>query len=108
MNEEKRRKLKEKGFQIGSTAEFLNLTPEEEAYIEIRLEVSNLIKLRRKKQSLTQQKLAHMIGSSQSRVAKMESGDQSTSLDLMIKTLLQLGISKQEIGQLLEGTLKPA
>ncbi len=107
MNIQKRKKLEEKGFKTGSAADFLNLTPEEEAYIEIRLEISDLIKFHRTKQDLTQQQLARIIGSSQSRVAKMESGDQSTSLDLMIKTLLHLGVSKQEIGQLLESTLKP-
>jgi len=48
------------------------------------------------------------MGSSQSRIAKLEAGDPSTSLDLMIKTLLRLGISKKEIGKLLEGDLEPA
>lgn len=108
MDKQKRKKLEEKGFRIGSAADFLDLTPEEEAYIEIRLEVSNLIKSQRTKRGWTQEQLARAMGSSQSRVAKMEAGDSSTSLDLMIKALLRLGISKQEIGKLLEGNLEPA
>jgi ribosome-binding protein aMBF1 (putative translation factor) len=108
MNKQKRKKLEEKGFRVGSAAEFLDLTPEEEAYIEIRLAVSNMIKTQRTKRGWTQAQLARAMGSSQSRIAKLEAGDPSTSLDLMIKTLLRLGISKKEIGKLLEGNLEPA
>lgn len=108
MDKQKRKKLEEKGFRVGSAADFLDLTPEEEAYIEIRLEVSNMIKSQRTKRGWTQEQLARAMGSSQSRVAKMEAGDPGTSLDLMIKALLLLGMSKQEIGKLLEGSLKPA
>src|SRR5690554_2686568 len=106
MKEEKRKHLEEKGFRIGSATDFLNLTPEEEAYIEIRLEISNLLKSQRTKRNWTQQQLAQAMGSSQSRVAKMEIGDSSTSLDLMIKALLHLGVSKQEIWKLLEDSLE--
>lgn len=108
MDKQKRKKLEEKGFRVGSAVDFLDLTPEEEAYIEIRLEVSTMIKSQRTKRGWTQEQLARAMSSSQSRVAKMEAGDPSTSLDLMIKALLRLGISKQEIGKLLEGTLEPA
>ena len=107
MDKQKRKNLEKKGFRVGSAAEFLDLTPEEEAYIEIRLEISNMIKTRRTKKGWTQEQLARAMGSSQSRIAKMEAGDSSTSLDLMIKALLRLGISKQEIGKLLEGSLEP-
>ena len=50
--------------------------------------------------------MADAIGSSQSRVAKMESGNPTTSLDLMIKALLKLGITKKQIGQLLADNLE--
>ena len=108
MDKQKRKKLDEKGFRVGSAAEFLNLTPEEEAYIEIRLAVSNMIKTKRTRRGWTQEQLARAMESSQSRIAKMEAGDPSTSLDLMIKALLRLGISKKEIGKLLEGNLELA
>jgi len=107
MKQQKRKELETKGFRIGSAADFLELSPEEEAYIEIRLEISGLIKSQRKKRGWSQLQLARAIGSSQSRVAKMEAGEPSTSLDLMIKTLLRLGISKTQIGNLLSGNLKP-
>ncbi len=107
MKQQKRKQLEEKGFRIGSASDFLELIPEEESYIEIRLEISGLVKSQRRKRGWTQQQLARAIGSSQSRVAKMEAGEPSTSLDLMIKTLLRLGVSKTQIGNLLTGNLNP-
>lgn len=96
------------GFRVGSTTDFLELSPEEEAYLEIRLEISELIRFRRKKRGWTQVQLARALGSSQSRVAKMEIGGPGTSLDLMLKGLLHLGVSKQELGELLTGKLRLA
>ena len=106
MENQKRKKLEEKGFKVGSAGEFLELSPEEEAYIDIRLDISDLVKSRRSKMGWTQQELAGAIGSSQSRIAKLEAGDPGISLDMMIKALLQLGTSKKEIGKMLEGELE--
>lgn len=108
MDKQKQKELEKKGFRVGSAADFLDLTPEEESYIEIRLDISNLVKTKRSKRGWTQLQLARAMGSSQSRIAKIEAGDPSTSLDLMIKALLRLGVSRQEIGKLLEGNLEPA
>jgi len=103
MEKKKRKQLEGKGFRVGSAADFLELTPEEEAYIEIRLDISSLVKTQRTKSGWTQGQLARAIGSSQSRIAKLEGGDPGISLDLMIKALLRLGTSKQQIGKLLGG-----
>ncbi|MEX0844694.1 MAG: helix-turn-helix transcriptional regulator [Balneolaceae bacterium] len=58
--------------------------------------------MRSSKNGWTQQQLAESIGSSQSRIAKLEPGDSGISLYLMIKALLQLGTSKK-IGRYLLG-----
>jgi len=108
MEKRKRKQLEEKGYRVGSAADFLDLTPEEEAYIDIRLDISNLVKAQRVKREWTQEQLARAIGSSQSRIAKLEGGDPGISMDLMIKALLRLGTSKMQIGKLLEGELKLA
>lgn len=105
MEKKKRKQLEEKGFRIGSAVDFLELTPEEEAYIDIRLEISNLVKSQRNKIGWTQEELAREIGSSQSRIAKLEGGDPGISLDLMIKALLKLGTPKKQIVKLAK---KPA
>ena len=101
MDKHKRKKLEDSGFKVGSTSEFLQLTPEEEAYIDIRFELSELVKNRRKSLGWTQEQLARAIGSSQSRIARMEAPDPETSLDLILKALLKLGVTKQEIGNYL-------
>jgi hypothetical protein len=80
MREEKRKRLESKGWRVGNTREFLDLSPDEEAYIELRLRLANGLKKRRLRRNLTQTNLARIVRSSQSRVAKMESGDLTVSL----------------------------
>ncbi|MFW6347764.1 MAG: helix-turn-helix domain-containing protein [Cyclonatronaceae bacterium] len=108
MEKKKQEQLEQKGYRTGSAAEFLALTPEEEAYINIRLDISNMVKAQRTKRGWTQTQLARSIGSGQSRIARLEGGDPGISMDLMIRALLQLGISKKQIGKLLEGELEAA
>ena len=108
MDKKRQQQLEEKGFRVGSAGDFLELSPEEEAYIDIRLDISNMVKNQRAKRGWTQEQLARAIGSSQSRIAKLEGGDLGISMDLMIKALLRLGTSKKQIGKLLEGELEAA
>jgi predicted XRE-type DNA-binding protein len=97
----KRKKLESKGWKVSSAEEFLNLSPEESAYIEIKLALSKRLKLQRKKRNISQQEFAYMIKSSQSRIAKMEAGDPSVSIDLLVRSLLALGTSKKTLSQIL-------
>ena len=101
MNAKKLRKIKEKGWGAGSVADFLDLSPEEMAYIDMRFKLAKSLREKRKKQRLSQAKLALRIKSSQPRVAKIEAGDPSVSIDLMIRTLLALGASQKEVGRIL-------
>jgi len=100
MREEKRKRLESKGWRVGSTREFLDLSPDEEAYIELRLPLANGLKNRRLRRNLTQTDLARIVRSSQSRVAKMESGDLTVLLDLLIRSLLALGASRKDVVQI--------
>jgi DNA-binding XRE family transcriptional regulator len=99
MDRRKKDKLAKKGWKTGSVAEFLDLSDEESAYIEVKLALSEKLKERRRRNKLTQAELAKVIESSQSRVAKMEAGDPSVSIDLLVKSLLVLGVSKKELGR---------
>ena len=99
MKRSKRTKLESKGWTIGSAEEFLGLSAEESAYIEMKLALSQKLKQRRQKKRITQAELAKLVSSSQSRVAKMEAGDPSVSIDLLVKSLLALGVSKKELGR---------
>ena len=100
MRESKRKKLESKGWKVGDTADFLELSPEEAAYIDLKLRLADDLRKRRKRRKLTQVKLAVLVGSSQSRVAKMESGDPSVSLDLLIRSLLALGASSRQLAKI--------
>ena len=101
MNPDKRKRLEEKGWVSTTVEEFLGLTPQESAYVELKLSLSKYLKQRRQESKITQMQLASRIGSSQSRVAKMEKGDPSVSVDLLVKSLLALETSQAEIGQAL-------
>ena len=99
MDKRKKGKLARKGWKTGSVAEFLDQSPEESEYIEMKLALSEKLKERRRRTKLTQAELAKAIESSQSRVAKMEAGDPTVSIDLLVKSLLALGVSKKELGR---------
>jgi len=101
MREDKKQRLEAKGWRVGSAKEFLGLSVSEDAYIEIRLALATALKRRRVEQGVTQQDLARVVASSQSRIAKMEAGDTSVSLDLLIRTLLALGTSKRSLGSII-------
>ena len=99
MDKRKKDRLAKRGWKVGSVAEFLDLSAEESAYIEIKLALSEKLRERRRRKKLTQAQLAKAIDSSQSRVAKMEAGDPTVSIDLLVKSLLALGVSKKELGR---------
>lgn len=98
MDKRKRKRLEAKGWKIGTAAEFLGLSSEESALVEIKLVLSRQLKQRRAKQ-MTQGELAQRIGSSQPRIAKAEGGDDSVSLDLLVRAMLATGATPKEIGK---------
>ena len=99
MRKTKQSALERKGWRVGDAEEFLNLTPEEAAYLEMKLRLSESLRKQRQRRKLTQNDVAKLISSSQSRVAKMETGDPSVSLDLLIRSLLALGASEKDLAE---------
>jgi predicted XRE-type DNA-binding protein len=99
MDKKKKKTLESKGYKIGSAEDFLGLSKEESGYIELKLALSQALAEQRKQKKLTQIQLAKMLKSSQSRVAKMECGDPTVSLDLLIKSLLAIGVTKESIAK---------
>lgn len=99
MDARKKRRLKEAGWRTGSVAEFLELTPEDSALIEIKLRLAELAKKARARRHLSQTDLAQRLGSSQSRVAKIEAGDPSVSLDLLVRASLASGATRKELAR---------
>jgi len=96
-----KQKLEEAGWRIGDTKEFLGLTPEEAEFVEIKLALSRRLRGLREERNWTQAEFARRVGSSQSRVAKMEAGDPTVSIDLLVRSLLAAGANRKELGRIL-------
>lgn len=101
MNSDKRNKLKMNGWHFGTAKEFLGLSEQEATIIELKLNLGENLKKLRVQQKLTQVELAKVLRSNQSRIAKMESGDPSVTIDLLVKSLLALGTTKQDIASII-------
>jgi DNA-binding transcriptional regulator YiaG len=101
MDKRKPGKLQKRGWKVGTVSEFLNLTPEEAAIVEVRLALSQGVRELRQRCRVSQVELAEMMGSSQSRVAKVESGDPRGTVDLMVKSLTVLGASREDLGKMI-------
>lgn len=101
MRAAKRKRLEAAGWRVGSADEFLGLTKEESALVEMKLALAGKVKALRAKHRISQATLAERIGSSQSRVAKIEAGDPSVSLDLLVRAALAAGGSKREVAKAL-------
>lgn len=101
MKKSKKEKLEKAGWKIGSVQEFLKLSNEEVAFIEMKLALAKYLKDMRIKKKLTQDQLAHALHSSQSRVAKMEAGDPTVSMDLIVRSLLSLGTSPKQLARVI-------
>ena len=99
MRSDKRKRLERAGWRVGTVSEFLGLGEAENALIEIRVALAMALRTRRLAQHLSQSELARALGSSQSRVAKMEAGDPAVSLDLLIRSLTVVGSTSREIGR---------
>ncbi len=95
----KKKELERNGWKIGTVQELLGLTDEEVAYIELKLALTRALRQQRQKHKITQVQLAKKIGSSQSRIAKMEAGDPSVSIDLLIRSLIALGATPKTLAR---------
>ncbi len=101
MDEKTRKKLATAGWSTGDATDFLELSEAETEFIETKLALAAALRTRRLDRHLNQTQVARIVGSSQSRVAKMEAADPSVSLDLMAKTLLKLGAARGDLAQAL-------
>ena len=101
MDTDKRERLEAAGYAIGNASDFLELTAAEAELVELKTRLALFAKEQRKLNNLSQDALAKKMGSSQSRVAKIESGDPSVSLDLIVRALLTSGATRQELARVI-------
>ena len=99
MDKAKKTKLARHGWTVGTTEEFLGLSAEEAALIDLKLALSGDLRVRRVTKGITQAELAGRLGSSQSRVAKMEGADPTVTIDLLIRAHLALGATPRDLAR---------
>lgn len=103
MKQSKQHKLKAAGWRIGSAREFLGLSDVEALLIEIKLGLATELHRRRNRLGWTQARAAREIGSSQSRLAKMEAAEAGVSIDLLVRALISLGASRKDVAAVMRG-----
>lgn len=99
MKAKKLKHLQAVGWKFGSAADFLGLSEPEAALVELKLALVDAVRKARQKRGLSQIDLAHRMRSSQSRIAKIEAGDASVSLDLIVRALIAAGASRKDMKQ---------
>jgi hypothetical protein len=105
---EKRKKLEAAGWQVGTVGRLLGLSKQENELVELKLALAQGLRLRRQARRLTQGRLAKLIGSSQSRVAKMEAADSAVTLDLLVRSLLATGATRRELAKIIQRPTRPS
>jgi predicted XRE-type DNA-binding protein len=106
MKRQKKARLEAAGWKVGSAKEFLALTDAEAAIVELKLELAKALREQRARRKMTQEQAGRMLQSSQSRVAKMEAGDSSVSIDLLVRALFKLGGSRRDLARRLAAPTK--
>jgi predicted XRE-type DNA-binding protein len=101
MKNRKKARLEAQGWRVGDVATFLELTPEEAAFVETKLALSRSLRLHRTASGLSQAALAKRLHSSQSRIAKMEAADPTVSIDLLLRALFALGARPRDVASCL-------
>jgi DNA-binding XRE family transcriptional regulator len=102
MRKAKKLALEAQGWVVGSVDDFLELTPEESALVDLKLRLSDALRARRAKLGLSQEAVAKRLRSSQSRVAKMEAGEASVSFDLLVRALVNLGATTADLAKAIQ------
>ena len=65
--------------------------------VELKVSLARALRQARIKLGLSQVELAQRMRSSQSRVAKIEAGDASVSLDLIVRALFAAGATQRDL-----------
>ena len=99
MRAAKQKRLEKAGWRVGDAAEFLGLDAVESQLLDIKIALARLLRSTRARRRLTQFELAEKIGSSQSRVAKLEAGDPSVSVDLLVRSVIAAGAKPSDLAK---------
>lgn len=97
MDKAKRAKLEAAGWAVSTPKEFLGLSDEDAVFIEVKVALAAALRGLRVEQAMSQVDVARRLHSSQSRVAKMEAADKSVSVDLLLRSFLRMGGTRERM-----------
>lgn len=106
MRPTRQKRLEKAGWRVGDAAELLGLDDVESKLLDIKIALAKLLRSTRARRRLTQFELAEKLGSSQSRVAKLEGGDPSVSVDLLVRSLIAAGAKTSDLAKAVSGRRK--
>lgn len=84
---------------VSDTKEFLALSPGEAEFVAIEFALARRIPDLREERNWTQAELAQRVGSSQSRVAKIEAAAPTVIVDLLVRSSLAAADDLRELGR---------
>jgi DNA-directed RNA polymerase sigma subunit (sigma70/sigma32) len=87
------------GWKSGSAAEFLGLSPEEEAIVEMRLALHKLLK--ECMRHMTQKELAARMGLTAGRITQIMNGYE-TSMEQTVRAILATGASLRDVARAIQ------
>jgi predicted XRE-type DNA-binding protein len=101
LSAEKKARIKAMGGRVTTVEEWLDLTPEEVAVIDMKIRLGEQLKAQRRRKRLSQERVAKILQTSQGRVSKLEKGQ--ATLDQLARSVLALGGSTKEVARAISG-----
>ena len=98
MDANERARMEARGYMVvDDAADWLGLDEVDRKVVDLRVRLGREVRRRREAGKLTQEELAGRIGSSQSRVAKVEGLGDGVSLDLLMRAFFATGGSLEDL-----------
>jgi predicted XRE-type DNA-binding protein len=101
LSAKKKARIETMGGRVTTVEEWLDLSPEEVAVIEMKIRLGEELRAQRRRKRLSQERVARILQTSQGRVSKLERGQ--ATLDQLARSFLALGGSKEEVAKALAG-----
>ena len=105
MDKSKKQALEDAGWIVGDIGDFIVLSSDEVALIDLKIALADAVRRARVAAGLSQAELAARLGTKQPNVARLELGaGHAATLDLTIRALLVLGLTRAQLAAIVAGT----
>lgn len=101
LSRKKKDRIEQMGGRVATVEEWLDLSPEEVAVIDMKIRLGEEFRARRQQKRMSQETAAKILKTSQGRVSKLERGQ--ATLDQLARSVLRLGGSRASVGRAILG-----